>query len=216
MFILYSTDYFIPVQWWNCSYQQHWSGHFQQPSWVGFSLRHRHCSPERCGSAAAEDTPHGQWRLLHAVGSCKNIIRTRLILKKNQIVILFFMWTFNSLDIAPVFTVFGIDNGRAKSVYQHLSSTFIVMDPTKRGECNYFISSSPHMHWSKLNAAQDLTQHSGGGWKNCLRPCEKPPVPAKPPHTYRDLQRENMNHMRLHLTIRALLKHSSLSTCVKI
>lgn len=29
----------------------------------------------------------------------------------------------------PVFTVFGIDSGRAQSVNQHLSSSFIVMDP---------------------------------------------------------------------------------------
>lgn len=134
-----------------CSYQQRWSGHFQQPSWVGSSLRHQHCWPERCGSAAAGDTLHGQWRLLHVVGSCKNNTRTMLIF--DQIVHLSIMWTFNSLYklpsirwvtkvlrlqlllhvsswvCIPVFTVFGIDNGRAQSVYQHLSSTFVVVDP---------------------------------------------------------------------------------------
>lgn len=62
--ILYSTDYFAQwyfrAQWISYSYQQHLSGHFQQPSWVGFSLQHQHCWPEHCGSAGAEDTPHGQ------------------------------------------------------------------------------------------------------------------------------------------------------------
>lgn len=36
------------------------------------------------------------------------------------------------LDVTPVFAVCGIDNGRAKSVYEHLSSTFVVMDPIKK------------------------------------------------------------------------------------
>lgn len=124
------------------SYQQRWSGHFQQPSWVGSSLRHQHCWPERCGSAAAGDTLHGQWRLLHVVGSCK---------KKNQdqnkahFLISYFLieaaitvtCVFISVCI-PVFTVFGIDNGRAQCVYQHLSSTFVVMDPKEEKRAQLF------------------------------------------------------------------------------
>lgn len=117
------------------SYQRRWSGHFQQPSSVGFSLRHQHCWPESCGSATAGDTPHGRWRLLHVVGSCKNNTRTRLtFLIKQSLRERFGQVGRMRLQFLlglclPVFTVFGIDNGRAKSVYQHLSSTFVVMDP---------------------------------------------------------------------------------------
>lgn len=66
--------FFYPI---NCSYQQHWSGHSEQPSSVGFFLQHQHCWPERCGSAAAEDTPRGRWRLPHGGGSCKS--KTKVI-----------------------------------------------------------------------------------------------------------------------------------------
>lgn len=69
------------------------------------------------------------------------------------------MWTFNSLDITPVFTVFGIDNGRAKSVYQHLSSTFIVMDPKKREEST-IISSVHHLTCIDRNWTQLKILHS--------------------------------------------------------
>lgn len=40
--------------------------------------------------------------------------------------------------IIPVFTVFGIDNGRAQSVYQHLGCTFVVMDPKELTRAHLF------------------------------------------------------------------------------
>lgn len=76
---------------------------------------------------------------------------------------------FFFLDVTPVFAVFGIDNCRAKSVYEHLSSTFVVMDPIKKKSrsrggillvrtLDLFICTD-----QKLSTALVLTQRSGGG-----------------------------------------------------
>lgn len=73
------------------------------------------------------------------------------------------------LDITPVFAVFGIDNGRAKSVYEHLSSTFVVMDPIKkksRSRGGILLVCTPDLFTctdQKLSTALVLTQRSGEG-----------------------------------------------------
>lgn len=41
-------------------------------------------------------------------------------------------YCFISADVPPVLAVFGIDYVRAQRVYEHLGSTFIVMDPAER------------------------------------------------------------------------------------
>lgn len=53
-------------------YRQRWSGRSLRPSSVGFSPQRPRCPPGRCGSAAAADTPRGQWKRPRAEASCRN------------------------------------------------------------------------------------------------------------------------------------------------
>lgn len=39
----------------------------------------------------------------------------------------------------PIFTVFGVDNGRAQSVYQHFGSAFVVMDPEQEKDVHNYV-----------------------------------------------------------------------------
>lgn len=114
-----------------------------------------------------------------------------------------FLWTFRYYD-TPVFTVFAVDNGSSQSVYQHLSCTFVVVYP--RWESTNIALFLSYWNISPLLTCTEwlfvLTQHSGGGWKYCLQPCEKPRVPVRPPHMYHDLQREL--HQKLVRVIREI------------
>lgn len=85
---------------------------------------------------------------------------------------LFYVSDFFFLDNTPVFAVFGIDNGRAKSVYEHLSSTFVVVDPIKkkkkksRSRGGILLVCTSDLFTctdQKLSTALVLTQRSGGG-----------------------------------------------------
>lgn len=101
---------------------------------------------------------HSTWSVKAA--ACSGVLQ-RYRQSKAHFPVIYWSYTsceLKSPDFIPVFTVFGIDNGRAKSVYQHLSCTFIVMDPVKTYIFHQVLPVSHSL--SKPNTAQLKILHS--------------------------------------------------------